>query len=217
MPSSSASPDFSASPADPGGDTPGVNTNPPGGGADAPGAGAELDGMPLLAVGYYELLQVPRGATTDQLRQAFRRLSKRYHPDTTSLPAPMAARAFQRLQRAYSVLSDPQARRLYDAGLHRPGLPAPPPPGAPVGGRANPAPVSLRRALSGGEWFALLLLAIALALSLVLGLGVAWARGAELVRWPSWWAELHPTAPEDGIVEKPRSPPLTAASHVDAL
>jgi hypothetical protein len=83
---------------------------------------------------------------------------------------------------------------------------------------AGQAPASLRRALSGGEWFALLLLAIALVLCLVLGIGVAWARGAELVRWPSWWADLHPAAPGDGIVEKPRSPALTADPlHDDAL
>jgi hypothetical protein len=84
--------------------------------------------------------------------------------------------------------------------------------------------VSLRRALSGGEWFALLLLAIALLLSLVLGIGVAWARGAELVRWPSWWTDLHPAAlasagvsQEDGKVGTPQSPLLTAdASDVPA-
>jgi hypothetical protein len=200
MPSSSASSDAAPPPFDP------------------PGAGATADEPPLLAVGFYDLLEVPPAATPEQLRQAFRRLSKRYHPDTTSLSAPVAALAFQRLKRAYSVLSDPAARRLYDEGLHRPALPTPPSPGTPVGGMAGQAPASLRRALSGGEWFALLLLAIALVLCLVLGIGVAWARGAELVRWPSWWADLHPAAPGDGIVEKPRSPALTADPlHDDAL
>ena len=47
--------------------------------------------------------------------------------------------------------------------------------------------MGVRRALSGGEWLALLLLAVALLLSLVLGVGLAWMRGAELVQWPSWW------------------------------
>ncbi|KMM17295.1 molecular chaperone DnaJ, partial [Synechococcus sp. GFB01] len=45
----------------------------------------------------------------------------------------------------------------------------------------------VRRALSGGEWLALLLLAMALVLSLALGVGLAWMRGAELMAWPSWW------------------------------
>jgi curved DNA-binding protein CbpA len=148
-----------------------------------------------LAFGFYELLQLPPTATEQQLRQSFRRLSKRYHPDTTTLPAPVAAEAFQRLRRAYGVLSDPQSRRLYDERLRLTAIPAPQPCGqATAAGLARGAPVSLRRALSGGEWFALLLLAVALLLSLVLGLGVAWARGAEMVRWPSWWTDLHPVS-----------------------
>jgi hypothetical protein len=49
-------------------------------------------------------------------------------------------------------------------------------------------PVPVRRALSGGEWFALLLLAMALVLSLIMGIGVAWARGVELMHRPSWWS-----------------------------
>jgi curved DNA-binding protein CbpA len=183
---------------------------------------------PILApaASFYELLQVPPAATPEQLRQSFRRLSKRYHPDTTTLPVPVAEQAFQRLKRAYSVLSDPQARRLYDEQRSR----IPPPAAARAAAPTTPfgsgqgAPVSLRRALSGGEWFALLLLALALLLSLVLGIGVAWARGAELVRWPSWWTDLHPAAlasagvsPEDGKVGTPQSPLLTAdASDVPA-
>ncbi|MFN4865904.1 MAG: J domain-containing protein [Cyanobium sp.] len=66
---------------------------------------------------HYTLLQVPEQASADELRQAFRRLSKRFHPDTTSLPASEAEQAFQRLRQAYAVLSDPDARRRYDAEL----------------------------------------------------------------------------------------------------
>jgi preprotein translocase subunit Sec63 len=136
---------------------------------------------------HYQVLQLSPGATDQELRQAFRGLSKRYHPDTTTLPAAEAEAAFRQLRQSYAVLSDPAARRIYDAGLLRPDTPAPL-------RRPQPAvvsrPVPVRRALSGGEWFALLLLALALVLSLVLGIGVAWARGAEMMAWPSWWADL---------------------------
>jgi hypothetical protein len=129
---------------------------------------------------------VPETASPQELRQAFRGLSKRYHPDTTVLPAAEAAAAFQQLQQAYAVLSDPAQRQRYDAQLHPPPPPRPPgpPPAAPA---AQPA--SVRRDLSGGEWLALLLLGFALVVSLVLGVGVAWMRGVELVQWPSWWSE----------------------------
>ena len=136
---------------------------------------------------HYALLQVPETASRQELRQAFRALSKRYHPDTTALPAGQAAAAFQQLQQAYAVLSDPVLRQRYDAQLH----PAPPPqaPAAPPPPLAAPQPASVRRDLSGGEWLALLLLGFALVVSLVVGVGVAWMRGAELVQWPSWWSE----------------------------
>jgi hypothetical protein len=132
------------------------------------------------------LLQVPETASPQDLRQAFRGLSKRYHPDTTVLPAAEAAASFQQLQQAYAVLSDPAQRQRYDAQLHPapPLRPPSPPPTAPA-----PRPASVRRDLSGGEWLALLLLGFALLVSLVLGVGVAWMRGVELVQWPSWWSE----------------------------
>lgn len=148
---------------------------------------------------HYQLLQLPRTASAGELRQAFRLLSKQYHPDTTSLPAAEAAERFQRLRQAYAVLSDPIQRRAYDADLARPPIrftPAPAPMPAVV-----PRRDAVRRALSGGEWFALLLLAIALVISLVLGVGLAWVRGAELVTWPSWWP------PPSGAVEAVADPP----------
>ncbi len=145
-----------------------------------------------LATSHYQLLQLPPSASPQELRHAFRSLSKLYHPDTTSLPAVEAEQAFQQLQQAYAVLSDPEARRRYDAELRLAVLTAAAAAqsaarsvvgAAPVAGRSS----SVRRALSGGEWLALLLLALALLFSLVLGVGLALARGAELVTWPSWW------------------------------
>jgi curved DNA-binding protein CbpA len=134
---------------------------------------------------HYVLLQLPEEATPEQLRQAFRRLSKRFHPDTTSLPAAEAEQAFQRLQQAYAVLSDPDARRRYDAEQRLARLTA-----AAASRTVAPPQVpsvpSVRRALSGGEWLALLLLALALVFSLVLGVGLALARGAAFSTWPSW-------------------------------
>jgi curved DNA-binding protein CbpA len=132
----------------------------------------------LAAANHYELLEVPSEASSQELRQAFRSLSKRYHPDTTDLPEAEAREAFRRLQQAYLTLSDPERRRSYDATLRAP-LPLRPL-------RTAPKPVPVRRALSGGEWFALLLLAVAVAFSLVLGVGLAWSRGAEFLKPPSW-------------------------------
>lgn len=159
---------------------------------------------------HYDRLGLSPSASPEDLRQAFRRLSKRYHPDTTTLPAATAAASFQAVQQAYAVLADPERRRRYDADLLATAGPQgrqtpPPSPSAaapsPVVGAA-PVATSLRRALSGGEWLALLLLAIAMVLSLVLGLGLAWARGVALFRAPSWWSV--PATAQSGD-------PLTAA------
>ena len=138
----------------------------------------------MAAANHYELLEVPSEASTQELRQAFRSLSKRYHPDTTALPEDEAREAFRRLQQAYLTLSDPERRRSYGATLRATSRVAVTPPSL----RTAPKPVPVRRALSGGEWFALLLLALAVAFSLVLGVGLAWSRGAEFLKPPSWVA-----------------------------
>ena len=159
---------------------------------------------------HYQLLQVAPTASREELRQAFRLLSKRFHPDTTELPLAEAERLFQQLRLAYAVLSDPAARERYDGELRHAVLLA----------AANPAttrvrppgarPDGVRRALSGGEWLALLLLGIALVFSLVLGVGMAWLRGAELIESPSWWQEarLQRSIPMPPIRPLPPMPTL---------
>lgn len=137
----------------------------------------------MAAANHYELLSITPEATSQELRQAFRSLSKRYHPDTTELPEAEAREAFRRVQLAYLTLSDPERRRSYDATL-RAVQPAKRVSTAPAAAAVKPVPV--RRALSGGEWFALLLLALSVAFSLVLGVGLAWSRGAEFLKPPSW-------------------------------
>jgi len=138
---------------------------------------------------HYQLLELSPQASASELRQAFRNLSKRYHPDTTTLPPAEAREAFTRLRQAYAVLADPDSRRAYDAALQRPTPPAVLVPPLPTGTAAAARPIGVRRSLSGGEWFALVLLGLALALSLVLGVGLAWVRGAALVTRPSWWSD----------------------------
>jgi molecular chaperone DnaJ len=61
---------------------------------------------------YYELLGVSRSATDEQIRSAYRKLARQYHPDVNS--APDAAERFKRITEAYEVLTDPQRRQRYD-------------------------------------------------------------------------------------------------------
>jgi DnaJ domain len=161
---------------------------------------------------HYELLELSPEASPVELRQSFRSLSKRYHPDTTTLPADQASEAFARLRQAYAVLADPLSRRAYDAELQQRraavlSRPLVPPPVGPL--PARPTPIGVRRSLSGGEWFALVLLALALVLSLVLGVGLAWARGMALVTQPSWWLEpsMAPAAVAAPLVSAAAEPP----------
>jgi len=59
-------------------------------------------------------LGVPPNADIEEIKSAYRRLSKEYHPDTTSLPLKTASEKFMRLREIYDVLSDEEKRRFYD-------------------------------------------------------------------------------------------------------
>jgi len=63
---------------------------------------------------YYDVLGVSRGATEDQIRNAYRKLARKHHPDVN--PGDKTAEEkFKEINEAYSVLSDPQKRKQYDA------------------------------------------------------------------------------------------------------
>lgn len=70
----------------------------------------------------YEVLGVPRDASQDEIRSAFRRLARAYHPDVNPND-PSAEEKFKEVGDAYAVLSDPEKRARYD----RTGSPEEPP------------------------------------------------------------------------------------------
>jgi molecular chaperone DnaJ len=63
---------------------------------------------------YYQLLGVDRGAGSEEIKRAYRRLARQYHPDLNGND-PEAAERFKEISKAYSVLSDPEKRQRYDA------------------------------------------------------------------------------------------------------
>lgn len=63
---------------------------------------------------YYEVLGVPREADDKEIKDAFRRLALKYHPDRSKEPD--AETRFKEIAEAYAVLSDPSKRARYDSG-----------------------------------------------------------------------------------------------------
>ena len=74
--------------------------------------------MPVAKRDYYEVLGVDRGANPDQIKQAFRRLAMKYHPDRHATNKKEAEEKFKEISEAYEVLSDPGKRSRYDQHGH---------------------------------------------------------------------------------------------------
>ncbi|MDS4013204.1 MAG: DnaJ C-terminal domain-containing protein [Candidatus Accumulibacter sp.] len=77
---------------------------------------------------YYQILGVPREAAADEIKKAFRRLARKYHPDVSKEPD--AESRMQDINEAHAVLSDPEKRAAYDqlGRGYRPGQDFTPPP-----------------------------------------------------------------------------------------
>ena len=60
---------------------------------------------------YYKILEIKQSATLDEIKKAYRTLSKRYHPDMNK----NGVEQFKSINEANSVLSDPAKRKVYDA------------------------------------------------------------------------------------------------------
>jgi curved DNA-binding protein len=68
--------------------------------------------MPVAFKDYYETLGVPRDASAEEIRRAYRKLARSYHPDINKDPG--AGDRFKEVSEAYEVLRDPEKRERYD-------------------------------------------------------------------------------------------------------
>jgi len=63
---------------------------------------------------HYQTLGVTKGANSDEIKKAYRKLARELHPDVN--PDPQTQEKFKEITEAYDVLSDPQKRQSYDMG-----------------------------------------------------------------------------------------------------
>jgi molecular chaperone DnaJ len=63
---------------------------------------------------YYDVLGISKNATPDEIKTAYRKMAKKYHPDVSTEPKDVAEAKFKEISEAYEVLSDAEKRKMYD-------------------------------------------------------------------------------------------------------
>ena len=151
---------------------------------------AKTSQQQMLAASYYGLLGLHPSASVREIRQAYRDLSKLYHPDTTALSAAIATVKFQQLNEAYATLSSPERRTAYDQKIGYSSVPV-----VQRSLRVEQASSAHRafqsssayldptdRPLSPGEIFALFILGITFVGCLVLAIAIGITRGEAVLQ-----------------------------------
>jgi len=64
---------------------------------------------------YYEVLGVPKGAAEKDIKSAYRKLARKWHPDANPTSTKQAEERFKEISEAYEVIGDPEKRKKYDA------------------------------------------------------------------------------------------------------
>ena len=106
---------------------------------------------------YYEILGLKRDATQDEIKGAYRKLARKYHPDVSKLPD--AEARFKELNEANEVLKDPEKRAAYDqvGSQYQAGQDFQPPPGWDAGfefsGRGGEAPGGFGEGFDASDFF----------------------------------------------------------------
>ncbi len=157
--------------------------------------------------GYYALLKLHPSASPIEIRRAYRELSKRYHPDTTDLPAATATAKFQQLNEAYASLSNPERRKAYDhqIGYSRINVIQPPaslnhPINQPQRTYSSSAYLDpTDRPLSAGELFALFILGLTFVGCLLLAIAIGLTQGESAVQVSGSYSNKSPTQPMPSV------------------
>lgn len=105
---------------------------------------------------YYKLLAIDRTATTDDIKSAYRKLARKYHPDVSK--EPQAEARFKEIGEAYEVLQDPEKRAAYDqlGNRWRAGQEFTPPPEWGAGFEFTPGGASTAEATDYSDFFSTL-------------------------------------------------------------